>query len=88
MKQALRSQTFGRPAVYLASLMVLVGSILPTDLLAVPITYTAQTVTSGFFGLTSYSDALTIIVFNGDTGNVVNQGGGFFTNASGPRASL
>lgn len=64
-------------------LIMLVGWSLPADVMAVPITYTAQTVTSGFFGLTSYSDTLTIIVFNGDTGNVVNQGGGFFTNAIG-----
>ncbi len=82
MKQVMWSQTVGRPAVYLAFLMVLVGWILPADLLAVPITYTEQTVTDGFLLGTQYSFGSTTITFSGDTGNVTGSLG-TFTNAIG-----
>ena len=82
MKQVRWNQPFHRPAVFTASVMMLVGWILPTDLLAVPITYTEQTVTDGSLDGTAYSLKSTTITFVGDTGNVTSIGG-TFSNAIG-----
>jgi hypothetical protein len=53
--------------------MVLVGWTLPTDLLAVPITYTEEALASGSLGGTPFAFTDTTLVFMGDTTNVVNN---------------
>ncbi len=47
------------------------------------ITYTEQAVASGTLGANSFTNATVILTLTGDTTNVVNQGGGFFSNTVG-----
>jgi PEP-CTERM motif-containing protein len=77
------NHTFGPLALFLVSLMALVEWNVPADVLAAPITYTEQAITSGSLGGTAYSNELTTIVFTGDTRNVMDHGMGLFTNSIG-----
>ncbi len=81
MKMAILKYKLGALALFLVALAL--GWSLPADVAAVPITYTQQGVTSGSLGVTSYTNALTTIVFTGDTANVTNPKSGRFVNASG-----
>src|SRR5262245_42246188 len=85
MKPAMFKPQFPSAALFFASVVALGGWSSPADVLAFPITYTEQATTSGSLGGTAYSNALTTIVFTGDTGTVTNAdpGEGVFKNTIG-----
>ncbi len=51
--------------------------------LATGITYTEEAFASGTLGTIAFSNSLVTLTLVGDTANVVNQGGGFFSNTVG-----
>ncbi len=70
-----------RVGFLLSALMLLGGSVGQT--IASPITYTVEGTATGTLGTNAFIDALVTVTFTGDTSNVVNQGGGFFSNSIG-----